>query len=337
MPRALPGEVGSRHHPRRHIALRHGRLHRPVALLARGGTDRNVGETAREGRVGKQLFRRIDGARREQVHLAGERHVGEERRRHARRRSHRPAKQLRRAVLVELIVFGAGHGPVHRLLEHAAGQVPQPPRELAVIVIAGFGLRRLRDRTFCRGGDGESGRQHLGLGAARRAHAALGPDACEDEAARRRGAGSHADDVARAEDEPGSMHANEVLARGQQRQRAPAVDSRRAGHRTSTHRRHDGSRDGGARDITDDADDRSGGRPFERTRRGQTPSDRRGGCGRLRLGGHTCRQADRRHRYDDSDSSGHGAHPHRTPQTGPGNGPVDARLTDSRPRRPRHA
>src|SRR5207249_263255 len=89
--------VLTRDDPRREVPLRERGARRPVRVLADRRAEREIRGAVREIVAAEQLLRRIEGARRQQVHLTEERRAREEVGRQARRGLRRAAEQARRA------------------------------------------------------------------------------------------------------------------------------------------------------------------------------------------------------------------------------------------------
>jgi hypothetical protein len=123
-------------------------------VIAHVRADREEGDTARAIHL-QQLGRTVERAGGEQIHLAVERDVGEQRPGGARGVLHGPAEHFQRIGEREIIRRQRCHGI--GLAEHAALQPAQPPRQpgLAALFVLRVGDRRRTD-----GGPGHAGFGH---------------------------------------------------------------------------------------------------------------------------------------------------------------------------------
>ena len=289
--------------PGRDIALRHGALHRPVAALPGCRADRHVRDAAREAGVGEQLSGGVEAARGQQVDLPGERQVGEERGGGARGRRHRASEE--RAVIpssTSSSSSGSSTTCSTDILQHAAAQVAQPPRELAVIVISASAGSRHAGVAIGHGArqqpaGAEAGREDLasaaGTGPAQsRSRSGVSTTSCA----------AAAPAVTRTTrlcgvPKPARCTRTRVLARRQLRQRAAALRVGGAGQRAAANGGDDGAGHRRAGRVAHQAGDGPGAQRGCLLHRGRAPSTRRpdGLCVRA----HPAGKNDHRRREDD--------------------------------------
>ena len=134
--------VAAGQHPRAQVALVHRRAHGPIAVRADRRANREERDAARAIEL-EQLQRIVERAGGEQVHLAAERQVGEQRRGGLGRRADGAAEELERIGDEPIVVVGNA-GDRAGVAQHAALQVPQAPAELGLVAIVG--LRRVGGR-----------------------------------------------------------------------------------------------------------------------------------------------------------------------------------------------
>ena len=141
-----PPRVRTGDDPRGQVALHGAAAHVPLAGGGgRGQRDKRL--AARHAALGrKQILRPIERGAREQVDLAVERQIRDEVGREPHGAAHRPAERRQRILHERAAV--AGHGRGHDaarvdVLQHASLQMPQAPRDLAVIVSVAVGRRRV--------------------------------------------------------------------------------------------------------------------------------------------------------------------------------------------------
>src|SRR6185437_313739 len=133
--------------PRREIRLTHRSADRPFTARDRR-TNRYVGHTARQEIAREELLTRRGRGGREEIHLAGERRITEERRRARERAAEDRARDLGRARVIRC---GIDVDDLAAVLQHAALEMTQPPRELGVRVILAI-VRIASGRTVEAGG-----------------------------------------------------------------------------------------------------------------------------------------------------------------------------------------
>ena len=216
------GFQDARKEPRAEIALRRHPLDRPVSPAPNRAAERERCDAARH-RIGREEpFDGVERARGQQVHLPAERQVVEQRRGEARCRR-RVGRRRLGAVRRRGGVAGDAATLVGRL-QDAARQVPQVPRDVAVVV-AHLGVLAARRRGAETRGDHASAVGPVEQHGDRRAHAR--PDFDELAA----GARGHV---------AGRVNADEVGPgrKAVQMEAAPAIAERQRAHRTDRGNRH---------------------------------------------------------------------------------------------------